>query len=70
MKNAVQIETSRYALGFGGSSKFDAATVELFKEFAAKSEGEKFNGKEPRSYFHMLKEYEQIVSYLDKKFIW
>ena len=61
----MQIETSRYAISFAGSSKFEEATVQIFKEFAAKTEGEKFNGQEPRSYFSMLKEYEKIVDYLD-----
>ena len=43
MKNAVQNETSRYALGFGDKSKFDETTLEIFKEFAAKSTGKLFN---------------------------
>ena len=70
MKNAVQIETSRYALSFAGSSKFEEATMKLFKEFSARTEGEKFHGADPRPYFSMLKEYENIVGYLDKKFEW
>ena len=51
MKNAVQNESARYALGFGEKSKFDETTLEIFKEFGAKSVGELFNGKDPRSYF-------------------
>ena len=33
-KNAIQNETSSYALGFGEKSKFDEATLKLFKEYA------------------------------------
>ena len=43
MQNCVQNETSRYTLGFGEKSKFDEATLEIFKEFGAKSVGELFN---------------------------
>ena len=38
-KNVVQNETSSYALGFGIKSKFDEMTLEIFKEFGAKSVG-------------------------------
>ena len=70
MKNAVQNETSRYALGFGDKSKFDETTLEIFKEFAAKSNGELFNGLIPRSYFSMIQDYNQLVEDLDKALIW
>ena len=32
-----------YALGFGVKSKFNETTLEIFKEFGAKSEGKLFN---------------------------
>ena len=40
MKNTVQSETESYALGFGEKSKFDETTLEVFKEYAAKTAGE------------------------------
>ena len=54
MKNAVQNETSKYALGFGDESKSNQTTVQIFKEFGAKSAGNPFNGKQPRPYFSMI----------------
>ena len=51
MKNTVQNETESYVLGFGDKSKFDETTLEIFKEFGARIVGDKFNGKDPRSYF-------------------
>ena len=54
MKNAVQNETSSYALGFGDKSKFDEKTLLIFKEFGAKLAGEMFNEKDPRAYFSMV----------------
>ena len=54
MKNAVQNETMSYALGFGEKSKFDETTLEIFKEFGAKSIDELYNGKTPRSYLFMI----------------
>ena len=40
MKNTVQNETESYALGFGEMSKFDETTLEIFKEYCAKTVGE------------------------------
>ena len=40
MKNAIQNETQSYALGFGDRSKFDETTLEIFKEYGAKTVGE------------------------------
>lgn len=37
MKNAIQNETTTFTLGFGEKSKFDETTLNIFKEFAAKS---------------------------------
>ena len=37
MKNAIQNETSSFALGFGEKSKFDETTLDIYKEFSAKS---------------------------------
>ena len=54
MKNAIQNETTRYALGFGEKSQFDESTLKIFKEFGAKSSGEQFNDEVPRSYFSMI----------------
>ena len=54
MKNAVQNETSSYALDFGEKSKFDEKTLLIFKEFGAKSVGELYNGEIPRAYFSMV----------------
>ena len=42
----------------------------IFEEFAAKSEEKKFNGKIPRSYFELAREYEKIIKKLDSSFIW
>ena len=54
MKNAVQNETSSYALGFGEKSKFDEKTLLIFSEFGAKLVGELYNGEIPRAYFSMV----------------
>ena len=70
MKNTVQNETSSYALGFGDKSKFDETTLEIFKEYSAKTVGEKFNGEDPRSYFHIIQDFNKIVEDLDKAFVW
>ena len=70
MKNCVQSETESYALGFGEMSKFDETTLRIFKEFGAKSAGELFNGKDPRPYFEMIQDYNEIVEDLDKAFVW
>ena len=43
MKNAVQNETSSYAISFGEKSKFDEKTLLIFKEFGAKLANEHFN---------------------------
>ena len=40
MKNTVQNETQSYALGFGEKTKFDEATLEIFREYGAKIVGE------------------------------
>ena len=70
MKNAVQNETMSYALGFGEKSKFDEATLEIFKEFGAKSIDQLYKGKTPRSYLFMIQEYTKVVRDVDKKFVW
>ena len=70
MKNTVQNETESYALGFGEKSKFDETTLEIFKEYAAKTVGETFNGKDPRSYFQIIQDFNKIVEDLDKAFVW
>ena len=54
MKNAVQNETSSYALSFGEKSKFDEKTLLIFSEFGAKLVGELYNGEIPRAYFSMV----------------
>ena len=65
MKNTVQNETESYVLGFGDKSKFDETTLEIFKEFGARAIGDKFNGKDPRSYFNIIQDYNKIVEDLD-----
>ena len=70
MKNAIQNETTRYALSFGEKSQFDECTLKIFKEFGAKSSGEQFNDEVPRSYFSMIQDYNEIVEDLDKPLIW
>ena len=65
MKNCVQNETSRYALGFDEKSNFDRTTQKLFKEFAAKFEERSFEGMEPRSYFNMILDYNKTIEELD-----
>ena len=37
-KNAIQNETSSFALGFGERSESDETTLNIFREFTAKSE--------------------------------
>ena len=64
-KNAIQNETASYTLGFGEKSKFDETTLAIFKEFAAKSADENYNGEPPRSYFSLIKDYNLIVKDLD-----
>ena len=59
-----------YALGFGVKSKFNETTLEIFKEFGAKSEGKLFNEKKPRAYFTMIQDYNKIVKDIDRSFIW
>ena len=70
MKNAVQNETESYALSFGENSEFNKMTLRLFKEFGAKSVGEKFEGNEPRSFFTMMQDFNQITEDIDKVFKW
>ena len=70
MKNCVQNETSRYALGFDEKSNFDRTTQKLFKEFAAKFEERSFEGMEPRSYFNMILDYNKTIEELDQPFVW
>ena len=70
MKNAIQNETSSFALGFGEKSKFDETTLDIYKEFSAKSTNELYKGKIPRSYFLMMKDFNKLVKALDKQFIW
>ena len=43
-KNTVQNETASYALGFRVESKFNEATLEIFKEFGAKLVEKSHNG--------------------------
>ena len=71
MKNTVQNETESFALGFGEKSKFDETTLEIFKEFGAKqTAGELYNGKDPRSYFQIIQDFNKIIEDLDKAFVW
>ena len=57
MKNAIQNETSKYALSFGEKSRFDETSLRIFKEFGAKTADNLFDGKIPRSYFEMIQDY-------------
>ena len=69
-KNAIQNETASFALGFGEKSKFDETTLQIFKEFSAKSTNELFNEKIPRAYFSLIQDFNQIIKELDKAFKW
>ena len=44
--------------------------MEIFKEYGARIAGEKFNGKEPRSFFEIIQDFNNIVEVFDKKFTW
>ena len=70
MKNAVQNETESYALSFGENSEFNKMTLRLFKEYGAKSIGENFEGNEPRSFFTMMQDFNQITEDMDKALEW
>ena len=51
-------------------SKFNEATLKIFKEFAAKSIGKSSDGKEHRPYFSMIQDFNAIVKDLDQAFKW
>ena len=53
-KNAIQNETGSFALGFGEKSQFDQTTLNIFREFTAKSENKLYNGQTPRAYFSLI----------------
>ena len=59
-----------YTLGFLAQSKSNDKTLEIFKEFGAKAEQKLFNNKEPRTYFTIIQDYNEIVKDLDESFIW
>ena len=69
-KNAIQNETDSFALGFGEKSKFDETTLQIFREFSAKSTNQLYNKKIPQSYFYQIKGYNLILDDLDKDFVW
>ena len=69
-KNAIQNETGSFTLGFGEKSEFDEATLNIFKEFTAKSEDKLYNGEKPRDYFSLIQDFDKVVQALDKKFVW
>ena len=50
-RNAVQNETVRFALRFGEKSQFVDKTLEIFKEFSAKTKGKTMDAKTHRTYF-------------------
>ena len=60
-KNSFTPDSQRYALGFGDKSKFDEKTLEVFGEFKAKQAGKLYKGKEPRPYFSIVQDYNQMV---------
>ena len=40
--------------------------MEIFKEYGARIADEKFNGKEPRSFFKIIQDFNNIVEVFDK----
>ena len=69
-KSTVQNETQSYALGFGQQSESDRRYLRLFQEYAARMAGEEFEGKDPRPYFEIIQDFNEIVEVYDKQFTW
>ena len=65
-KSTLQNETQSYGLGFGQQSESDKQNLEIFKEYGARIAGEKFNGEEPRSFFEIIQDFNNIVEDFDK----
>ena len=70
MKNAVQNETSRYALDFSEMTEFDMIASRLFKEFAEKTEDEVSKDEAQRDYFSMIRDFDKTIIELDSPFVW
>ena len=51
-------------------SESDMQNLEIFREYGARIAGEKYNGKQPRSFFELMQEFNRIVQTFDKKFTW
>ena len=45
-------------------------TLQIFKEFGAKTLGQLLDGKAPRPYFSMITDYNNMIEDLDKAFVW
>ena len=69
-KSTVQNETQSYSIGFGQMSESDKQNLEIFKEYGARLAGEKYNGKEPRTFFEMMQDFNEIAQTFDIKFTW
>ena len=66
----VQNETQTYSLRFGEKSESDKQNLKIFEEYGAKQAGEKFKGKDPRSFFEIIQDFNKIVENYDMKFTW
>ena len=69
-KNCIQSNTSNYHVGFREKSQKDAATLEIFNQFAAKVSDKKGSGKEHKSYLKMMKDFYSVVRKFDEPFVW
>ena len=69
-KSTVQNETQSYSIGFGQMSESDKQNLEIFKEYGARIAGEKYNGNEPRTFFEMMQDFNEIAQTFDIKFTW
>ena len=58
LKNSVTPDTESFALRFGGKSKSDEKTVEIFGEFKSKLAEKKYKGVDPKSYFELVQDYD------------
>ena len=43
----------------------DQQNLEIFKEYGARLAGEKYNGKEPRTFFELMQDFNWIVDTFD-----
>ena len=51
-------------------SESDMQNLEIFKEYGARLADEKYDGKEPRTFFELMQDFNRIVQTFDEKFTW